>query len=82
MNNVTRFLLPGDLGHPKCICRRDMRLVTIVPHIREPNTSLHTFECGDCGHHLKVTETLLFCARGIWFGERPLFRTTLDWHPC
>jgi hypothetical protein len=54
MNSLNRFLLPGDLDHPKCICRRDMRLVTVVPHIREPNTSLHTFECGDCGHHLKV----------------------------
>jgi hypothetical protein len=54
MNRVNRSFSLGDLDHPICICGRDMRLATVEPHIREPHTSMHTFECADCGHQLKV----------------------------
>lgn len=51
-------LLALDLGQPVCICGRPMRLKMIAPVPAKSNkidrSEIHTFECGPCGHELKV----------------------------
>lgn len=51
---INRAMAPGDLDHPVCICGRDMRLATVEPLLKDERTTVHTFECTDCGHLLKV----------------------------
>lgn len=44
----------GDLDHPQCACGAAMRLSTVEPQLKSPQTSVHTFECPQCGLQLEV----------------------------
>jgi hypothetical protein len=54
MGIVNRAMSPGDLDHPRCICGREMRLATVEPTFKDNTTVVHTFECSECQHLLKV----------------------------
>ena len=60
------FLTPTTAGqHPifaRCVrCDRPMRLQGIEPHMRLPDTDLHTYGCVNCG----TTEVLMAPIRPI-----------------